>query len=73
MLLQEKKVSLKVEPTQRKQNSAMKSLNPNDVIWKLDQAIPEVTPGLFCYRNGQTPFIFKRLWCIFHPLQPKKS
>lgn len=51
MLLQEKKVRLKVEPTQRKQNSAMKSLNPNDVIWKLDQAIPEVTPGLFCYRN----------------------
>ena len=50
MLHQEKKVSLKVEPTQRK-NSAMKSLNPKDVIWKLDQAIPEVTPGLFCYRN----------------------
>lgn len=33
----------------------MESLNPNDVIWELDQAIPEATPGLFCYGANKPP------------------
>lgn len=33
----------------------MESLNPNNIIWELDQAIPEVTPGLVCYRADKPP------------------
>lgn len=33
----------------------MESLNPKDIIWELDQAIPEATPSLFCYGANKPP------------------